>query len=386
MTNLFALPLINSVGLFLEESPRRDYLGIFSFMFLIYVLVPFQAYAALKGLFQKEQSPWFRTPKTGHITDAFYRSHFRRWFGMFLPGPRRRPRSTPAVNMSYLKLTTANNRFTEFQIKKRPIKGLAQGIVASLLVLAIIISFFAREVPIALAAPDQFYLEENAASGPTPAGGNYMGTSIMTGTNSVCISVSQLPGCTHDASPNAYWYSEITYPSGGYNGSIPAGSYNLHMHWQTTNTLLTYGSYRLAGSHDFQMAAGTKVNMNFSVGLCNTNTACSGGNYTEIVVNSNSYNLTSATSSNVDLGSGSAINLNTPQGSKRLRFTARAISNNSGAWFILYYNGSASVADTYVTTPTIVVPEKIWVLIAVIPFLPWLVRKILMKKQRLRGT
>jgi hypothetical protein len=43
---------------------------------LSYLLVPFQAYAALKGLFEKEEGPWFRTPKTGKITDPI--THLRR--------------------------------------------------------------------------------------------------------------------------------------------------------------------------------------------------------------------------------------------------------------------------------------------------------------------
>src|SRR3989344_4535902 len=49
-TNLFALPLMNMVGLFLEEADEKDYLGLLSFIALSYVVAPFQGYAALKGL------------------------------------------------------------------------------------------------------------------------------------------------------------------------------------------------------------------------------------------------------------------------------------------------------------------------------------------------
>ena len=73
-TNFFALPMMNVVGLLLEESEEKDYFGVGSFVLLSYVLVPFQGYAALKGLFEKEEGYWFRTPKTGHITDAFDRA------------------------------------------------------------------------------------------------------------------------------------------------------------------------------------------------------------------------------------------------------------------------------------------------------------------------
>ncbi|MBI2595268.1 glycosyltransferase [Candidatus Daviesbacteria bacterium] len=71
LTNLFALPLMNLVGLFLEESNEKDYLGLPAFMALSYVVAPFQGYAAIKGFLEKEEGPWFRTPKTGRITDVF---------------------------------------------------------------------------------------------------------------------------------------------------------------------------------------------------------------------------------------------------------------------------------------------------------------------------
>ena len=57
LTNLLALPLMNAVGLFLEESEQKDYLGMLSFVALSYILVPFQAYASLKGFIQKEEGP-----------------------------------------------------------------------------------------------------------------------------------------------------------------------------------------------------------------------------------------------------------------------------------------------------------------------------------------
>lgn len=219
LTNLLALPLINAVGLFLEESERKDYAGLFSFVALSYILVPFQAYAALKGLFKKEQSPWFRTPKTGHITDKFVRFRFKKWFKPLFPAKKPAKKGLAIASKSYLELTTANNRFAEWQIKKRPVKGLAQGILAGLLVLAIILSIFARDVPMALAATTDYYLQENATSGPDPAG-NYMNNIGTSSNAAVCESADLTPGCIHDSS-NAVWYSYNTYPSGGDNGQIP---------------------------------------------------------------------------------------------------------------------------------------------------------------------
>ncbi|HXN04485.1 MAG TPA: glycosyltransferase [Candidatus Acidoferrum sp.] len=68
-SNLLSLPLMNLGGLLLEGSPRKDYGGVLGAVVLSFLLVPFQAWASLKGLFERHEGPWFRTPKTGRITD-----------------------------------------------------------------------------------------------------------------------------------------------------------------------------------------------------------------------------------------------------------------------------------------------------------------------------
>jgi cellulose synthase/poly-beta-1,6-N-acetylglucosamine synthase-like glycosyltransferase len=68
-SNLFSLPLMNLGGLLLEGSPRRDYQGVLGAVALSFLLVPFQAWASVKGLFERREGGWFRTPKTGRITD-----------------------------------------------------------------------------------------------------------------------------------------------------------------------------------------------------------------------------------------------------------------------------------------------------------------------------
>src|ERR1700694_2571842 len=71
-SNIFALPLMNLGGLILEEAPRRDLRGVLGALVLSFALVPFQGWAAMKGLLAKEEGPWFRTPKTGHVTDEVH--------------------------------------------------------------------------------------------------------------------------------------------------------------------------------------------------------------------------------------------------------------------------------------------------------------------------
>src|SRR2546425_2622784 len=87
-SNVFALPLMNLGGLILEDAPARDMQGVLGALVLSFALVPFQGWAALKGLLEKGEGTLFRTPKTGNITDPvkhLRRLHLlRRW----LLGPR----------------------------------------------------------------------------------------------------------------------------------------------------------------------------------------------------------------------------------------------------------------------------------------------------------
>ena len=77
VSNFLAIPLMGLAGLFLEGDMREDYSGIFSFIAISYFVTPYQAYAALKGLLEKEEGNWIRTLKTGHITDNVLTIKFR---------------------------------------------------------------------------------------------------------------------------------------------------------------------------------------------------------------------------------------------------------------------------------------------------------------------
>jgi cellulose synthase/poly-beta-1,6-N-acetylglucosamine synthase-like glycosyltransferase len=97
LTNLLSLPLMNLSGLLLEEAPIKDFPGVLGALAISFLLIPFQGYAAVKGLVEKDEGPWYRTPKTGRITDPVH--HLRRlvWLRRWLrgPGPRSRPPEQP---------------------------------------------------------------------------------------------------------------------------------------------------------------------------------------------------------------------------------------------------------------------------------------------------
>jgi cellulose synthase/poly-beta-1,6-N-acetylglucosamine synthase-like glycosyltransferase/CheY-like chemotaxis protein len=69
-SNIFALIAMNTAGLFLERGVRRNISGLFSFVLLTFLLVPYQAYAAVKGLIEPYEGAWHRTDKTGVITEV----------------------------------------------------------------------------------------------------------------------------------------------------------------------------------------------------------------------------------------------------------------------------------------------------------------------------
>jgi len=150
LTNMLSLPLVNLVGLFLEESEQKDYVGIASFVALSYLVTPFQAYAAVKGFLEKEEGPWFRTPKTGRITDVFTRGRFYRLIsGMFGSGRTTAPSFDLSFGSSmspYLAFTTANNQFNSFSIRPKKLRWI--GKVATVFVL-IFSLLFGNLVPFA---------------------------------------------------------------------------------------------------------------------------------------------------------------------------------------------------------------------------------------------
>ena len=69
-TNVLSLVFMNLAGLFMERGVRRNWRGLLSFVLLTYLMVPYQAYASLKGLIEPHEGGWHRTQKTGVITDV----------------------------------------------------------------------------------------------------------------------------------------------------------------------------------------------------------------------------------------------------------------------------------------------------------------------------
>jgi len=167
LTNMVSLPLMNSVGMFLEESGAKDYTGIGSFVFLSYIIVPFQAYAAVKGFLEKEEGPWFRTPKTGRVTDTFKRSGIYRFISGILPGKTAGSNVNYAVS-PYLAMASANSRFDSFDV--RSAKGrrwVGKLMIVTLLIFSNTLLYFSGYIQ--AFAPQPVHAEQNFGAITSPA-------------------------------------------------------------------------------------------------------------------------------------------------------------------------------------------------------------------------
>jgi cellulose synthase/poly-beta-1,6-N-acetylglucosamine synthase-like glycosyltransferase/DNA-binding NarL/FixJ family response regulator len=97
VSNALALPLMNLAGVLLEGSLKRDALGLLSFIGLSWILVPFQAWASIKALFERKEGGWVRTPKSGRVTESLSeRFHLARLMPWELPR-RKRGQSKPSA-------------------------------------------------------------------------------------------------------------------------------------------------------------------------------------------------------------------------------------------------------------------------------------------------
>ena len=210
-SNLLSLPLMNLGGLLLEGSPRKDYSGVLGAVALSFLLVPFQAWASLKGLFERQEGPWFRTPKTGRITDRVEhlqpKDSLKRWL---------RPRpGKPAP--AFVPVSNTGGRRRSFRIVC---------IAAPLLVLTIL-GVGAATAPSVLAA-NAFYLHDPS--------GAYTIDNVPSSNGTPAHFPMDTPGATRA------WATTVAYTG----QTIPAGSYTF-TYWvsgqgnSNVNATLTFG-------------------------------------------------------------------------------------------------------------------------------------------------
>jgi len=346
-SNVFALPLMNLGGLILEDAPGRDLQGVLGALVISFALVPFQGWAALKGLLQKEEGPWFRTPKTGNITDPV--KHLRRLnlLRRWLLGPRaggyKRP---PAPLMRY------SNRPTGATTTPAPSRGGPRGrwggkwigwIVATALLLAFgVLAWGASRVQIVQAAGAPLYLH---GSGVSP--GCVPSTMDQTaGSTSPACGIQSAP-----AGVTSVW-SFSNLPA----QTVAAGVWSFTMNWTggsgATNDTVTVS----AGVSATASCVGFVATIPNALSTWTTTYGSSGTNTTSPFTVS-----TSASQLPLVIPAGGSLCLQV------------VLMHNTGGKPTMVYDGTtAALADTRLVPPTSVVPESLlgWLGLAVaIPLL-----------------
>jgi len=366
LTNMFSLPLVNAVGLFLEESEERDYLGLLSFLALSYIMVPFQAYASIKGFIEKEEGPWFRTPKTGKITDIFTRGRFYRWISGILPGRQPAPAAV-SVSISslisanpYMALATANNQFNSFQVKPKRIRWVSKVILVILLIFSLTVLSLGRRVSMAQATPVEDYwlrtetTDEDLVDLTTLyAYSNADTQESMRGTIGSTTKVQ-----TQGSGDDFLWFSQ-ELPTGSGTASVAAGTYTFRIYvtWAPgSGKSVTW--YAEIGYCDGGCDAAGDFH-DLADGQCRSNNITSEWDYWMGLHNETVCTTTSSTT----IGS---------EGSKgRFYFLVHTVSVERGGNFDWGYGGSSY--ESRLDTPTVAVPEKSIYLVAAAPFIPMIV-------------
>jgi len=405
LTNFFSLPLVNTVGLFLEESEEKDYLGLLSFIALSYIMVPFQAYASIKGFLEKEEGPWFRTPKTGKITDIFTRGRFYRWVTGIIPGRRPAPAVVSAVpvpeRMAWLKnpyvvLATANNQFNEFQVKPKRLRWVSKAVLVVLLVISVTLLSMTKGVSFIEATEytNPFFLTDDPDSIFTTAGQNsykLMNQASATdpaNTTAATVTLAKNEGtgwkqfrpgetnsaafetagnCTNSSADGDGWVWETAFEQGG---TIASGAWTFY--FRETDDI---------------------SNPDGHIDVCAWRVAVSGGSISPQALLFDSTNSTAWDTS--DIWSGGVSNYSSSTDS------VGAFTFNANEYlYVEFYmhfivdggpgtSRTQSIAtgdvteteDPRFTTPKVTIPEKLVFLMAAAPFIPMIVLWLKKRKE-----
>ncbi|HEY0829535.1 MAG TPA: glycosyltransferase family 2 protein [Candidatus Dormibacteraeota bacterium] len=317
-SNIFALPLMNAGGLILEEAPARDVQGVFGALVLSFALVPFQGWAALKGLINKDEGPWFRTPKTGRVTDEVH--HLRR---LHMLGRWLRGRRTTSSRSAPPTVPLASTPARRLQPHRRWLGWLVIGALALLFGGLAVASMRA---PVVSAAGNPLYLH---GTGTAPGcAATTLDQSIGTRTTSCQIQSG--------GAPTTWSFTNLPAQT------IAAGVWTFKMNW-TGGSGNTNDTVSVAVGVSATASCAAFVPLIPNVGSTWSTTFGSGG------AQGNSPFTMSTSVSQLPL-------VITPGGSLCLRVT---LSHTTGGKPSMLYDGLPGDGDTSVVPPSIIVPESL---------------------------
>jgi cellulose synthase/poly-beta-1,6-N-acetylglucosamine synthase-like glycosyltransferase/transposase-like protein len=339
ITNMIALPLLNAVGLFMEEGEEKDYMGLGSFIATSYILVPFQAYAAVKGLLETSEGPWFRTPKTGRITDIFQRNALIRFIQRIIPSEKH------SIEKKYLGLTSSNNRFESFAIRPAGKRWVGKLVVSILLGITVTVYSISNGVPEVYATDwTTLYLRDTTACSGTS------GLETTAGSTTQTISLN-----TNGQTVN--WYSP-TLPTGTADGNMGPGDVIFTLEGAFTGT-----------------GGGANISIEARVRLVDASDCTSNASAFDQIWLTYRANSPPPQQHVIQL----ANNLNTPitaANPKRIHLQLGVIQVNKDGGVDLRYNNSTSGNNSRLDVTGMTVPEVVLWLSPLILAIPFLIKKI----------
>jgi hypothetical protein len=317
---------MNLGGLILEEAPPRDLQGVLGALVLSFALVPFQGWAALKGLLSKEEGPWFRTPKTGRITDEVHHLRrlnlLRRW----LLGHRAAIGEGRNVSPQSSHSGSPSTPMHAVGARPRTQRRLGWVVLAAIVLAVGALVWESASVPVVQSAGNPLYLHGTGVSpGCTPA---TMDQTV--GVRATACSV------TSNGTTSVFGFTNLPAQT------ISAGVWSFTMYW-------TGGT------------GATRDTVTVSVGVSAT-ASCAG--FVATIPNAGTTwtttygtNGTNTTSPFTVSTSASQLPLVIPPGGSLC--LSVTLSHGTGGATTFLYDGTAGVADSQLIPPSTVVPESL---------------------------
>jgi cellulose synthase/poly-beta-1,6-N-acetylglucosamine synthase-like glycosyltransferase len=341
-SNIFALPLMNLGGLILEEAPARDVQGVFGALVLSFALVPFQGWAAFKGLISKDEGPWFRTPKTGRVTDEV--RHLRRLhlLGRWLRGRQTNDRrwTPPATPLA----ATPVRRVRAY----RRWIGWAMVVVLALLFAGLALS--SSRAPVVNAAGNPLFLH---GTGTAPT---------CTASTLDQTAGNQSPACQIQSQAGGVvtTWSFSNLPA----QTVAAGVWTFTMYWTAGNGN-TNDTVSIAVGVSATASCATLVPLIPNVGSTWSATYGASGTNT-----TSPFSVTTS-ASQLPL-------VITTGGSLCVQVT---LTHNTGGKPSMIYDGPSGIGDTNVVAPSIIVPESLLGLAGLVLVIPVLATRLVPRRR-----
>jgi cellulose synthase/poly-beta-1,6-N-acetylglucosamine synthase-like glycosyltransferase len=335
-SNIFALPLMNLGGLILEEAPPRDLQGVLGALVLSFALVPFQGWAALKGLLSKEEGPWFRTPKTGRVTDEVHhlrRLHMlRRWLlGHRAAVGEGRTATSPGSAAAGAPVRAVPARLPH------PHRRIGWVVLAAIVLAVSALAWGSASVPIVQSAGNPLYLHGTGVSpGCTPST-----IDQVVGTRATA--------CTFSATGATAVFGFTNLPA----QTVSAGVWSFVMYWGGGTGLTRDTVTITAGAAAGASCAGF------------VGTIPNPGTTWTTTVGSNGINTTSPATINTSAGQAALV---IPAGGSLC--VSVTLTHNTGGRISMLYDGTAGVADSQLIPPSTVVPESLLGFLGLAVFIP----------------